>query len=94
MTTPGNLKAKLGINVFKPGREPHIRIKPGAEKNEKLRQAVYVCPAGLYSVNESGDVVLDIDGCLECGTCRIACGPDLLEWYYPEAGAGVQFRCG
>jgi ferredoxin like protein len=94
MTMPGNLKAKLGLNVFKPGHQPHIKIKPGAEKDERLRQVVNACPAGLYSVNEDGAVVLDIDGCLECGTCRIVCGPDLLEWDYPEAGAGVQFRCG
>jgi hypothetical protein len=23
------LKAKLGLDVFKPAKEPHIRIKPG-----------------------------------------------------------------
>ncbi len=94
MMIPGNLKAKLGINVFKPGHQPHIRIKPGAETDERLRKVVAVCPAGLYSIDEEGKVVLDIDGCLECGTCRIACGPELLEWYYPEAATGVQFRCG
>jgi len=31
---------------------------------------------------------------LECGTCRIACGAEVLEWNYPEGGAGVQFRFG
>jgi ferredoxin like protein len=39
-------------------------------------------------------VELTIDGCLECGTCRIACGTEVLEWYYPSGGAGVQFRFG
>jgi len=94
MMIPGNLKAKLGINVFKPGHQPHIRIKPGVEMDARLRKAVAVCPAGLYSVDEEGKVVLDIDGCLECGTCRIACGPELLEWYYPEAAIGFLFLCG
>lgn len=94
MSAPEGMKAKLGRNVFKTGGEAHIRIKPGAEKDERLRAALYVCPAGLYSLNKQGEVELDLDGCLECGTCRIACGTDVLEWYYPEGGAGVQFRFG
>jgi ferredoxin like protein len=89
-----DLKAKLGLNVFKPLPEPHIRIRVGNERNPKLKTAVRACPAGLYSENENGEVVLAIDGCLECGTCRIACGTEVLDWNYPEGGAGVQFRFG
>jgi ferredoxin like protein len=39
-------------------------------------------------------VVLNIDGCLECGTCRYVCGNEVLDWHYPEGGTGVQFRFG
>jgi len=88
------LKAKLGLNVFKHDKERHINIRPGMEKDARLKRAVLVCPAGLYSVNEQGEVELTIDGCLECGTCRIACGPEVLEWHYPTGGCGVQFRFG
>ena len=91
---PNNLKAKLGFNVFKHSTESHIKIKPGAERDEKLKKAICVCPAGLYSMNEDGDVVLTIDGCLECGTCLVACGAEVLEWQYPEGGTGVQYRFG
>lgn len=94
MTLTSNMKAKLGRNVFKPGGSGHIRIKPGAETNERLKKAVSVCPAGLYSINDQGEVIIDLDGCLECGTCRIACGPEVLEWDYPDGGTGVQFRFG
>lgn len=89
-----DLKAKLGLDVFKPGREPHIKIRPGREKDPRLRQAIRLCPAGLYSENEKGEIVLTLDGCLECGTCLLACGTDVLEWNYPEGGTGVQFRFG
>ena len=88
------LKEKLGRNVFKHIEHPHIVIKEGKANDPRLRVAVYVCPAGLYSVNEAGEVELTIDGCLECGTCRLACGPELLEWNYPAGGTGVQFRFG
>ncbi len=89
-----NLKSKLGKNVFKPVKESHIRIRPGFEKDPRLRAAIYVCPAGLYTRDDQGTVQLEIDGCLECGTCRIACGTEVLEWNYPVGGTGVQFRFG
>lgn len=88
------LKAKLGLDVFKHDSEPHIRIKPGMEKDSRLRVAVLVCPAGLYSLNDEGAVEFTVDGCLECGTCRLACGPEVLDWNFPTGGAGVQFRFG
>lgn len=88
------LSAKLGLNVFKPGKEPHIKIRPGREGDPRLGPAVRLCPAGCYSGNEKGEVALNIDGCVECGTCLVACGPEVLDWSYPEAGIGVQFRFG
>ena len=89
-----DLKAKLGLNVFKPLPAPHIKIKTGMERDLRLKAAVRACPAGLYSTNEKGEFVLTIDGCLECGTCRIVCGTEVLEWNYPEGGTGIQYRFG
>jgi len=37
-----------------------------------------ICPAGLYSMNDQEEVSLTIDGCLECGTCRLVCGSDIF----------------
>lgn len=88
------LKGKLGLNVFKEDKAFHIKIKKGYEKDVRLNKAIYACPAGLYSVNENGEVVLSSDGCLECGNCLVACGPEVLEWQYPNGGCGVQFRFG
>jgi ferredoxin like protein len=89
-----DLKAKLGLDVFKPAAEPHIRIRQGMEKDPRLKPAIRVCPAGLYSENERGETVLTIDGCLECGTCRLVCGAEILDWNYPPGGNGVQYRFG
>jgi ferredoxin like protein len=94
MTGPRDLKAKLGIDVFKPGSAAHIKIRPERAYDQCLRQMVRICPAGLYSINERGETILTVDGCLECGTCRLVCGAEVLEWAYPEGGAGVQFRFG
>jgi ferredoxin like protein len=94
MTETMDLKAKLGIDVFKPGGAAHIKIRTGKEKDPRLQKMAMICPAGLYIVNEQGETSLTIDGCLECGTCRLVCGNDILEWAYPEGGAGVQLRFG
>jgi len=88
------LKAKLGLNVFKEDKEFHIEIRAGKEKDADLKKAILICPAGLYSENEKGEVVISVDGCLECGTCLLACGEELLKWHYPSGGSGVQFRFG
>jgi ferredoxin like protein len=94
MTETMDLKAKLGLDVFKPGGAAHIKIRSAKEKDPRLQKLAMICPAGLYSINEQGETSLTIDGCLECGTCRLVCGTDVLEWAYPEGGTGVQFRCG
>jgi len=94
MTEFKTLKDKLGLDVFKEDKEPHIKIKEGMEKDSRLKRAILVCPAGLYSEGENGETKLLIDGCLECGTCLIACGSDILEWNYPAGGSGVQYRFG
>ena len=94
MNEPIDLKAKLGLDVFKPGGKAHIKIRAGWEKDPLLQKMVRICPAGLYNSNDQGEVSLTIDGCLECGTCRLICGSDILEWSYPEGGAGVQLRFG
>lgn len=94
MSDSAALKAKLGLDVFKPLREAHIKIRPGMEKDARLQPAVRICPAGCYSEDEQAAVSLNTDGCLECGTCRIACGADVLEWNYPEGDTGVQYRFG
>ena len=88
------LKEKLGLDVFKHDKKPHILIREGKARDPRLKAAVLVCPSGLYSENDDGEIELSIDGCLECGTCRIACGTEVLEWAYPTAGCGVQFRFG
>jgi ferredoxin like protein len=94
MSGAASLKEKLGKDVFKPGADRHIGIRPGLEQDPRLRRAVLLCPSGLYALGDDGAVTLTLEGCLECGTCRIACGPEVLEWTYPPGGAGVQFRFG
>jgi ferredoxin like protein len=87
-----NIKAKLAKDTIKADSERHIKVNPEKCKSCKQRFCLYVCPAHVYTLNKEGEVVLELDGCLECGTCRIACVE--LDWHYPRGGYGVQYKCG
>ena len=72
----------------------HIELakNPSDEEFDKL---ILLCPAGLYRRGEDGSKSFDYAGCLECGTCRIACGDTALKkWEYPGPLMGVQYRYG
>ena len=91
-----NIESKLGLDAFKLDEASHIRINQEICRQDcQEKYCLFVCPAHLYSVSkESGDICVEFEGCLECGTCRIACRYGALEWDYPRGGFGVQFRFG
>jgi ferredoxin-like protein FixX len=41
-----------------------------------------------------GGMVVEYAGCLECGTCKIACTLKAIIWDYPKGEFGVQYRFG
>ena len=54
-----------------------------------------VCPAALYKIDGDGAKSFDYAGCLECGTCRIACGSTIVKkWENPQPTMGVEYRYG
>ena len=91
-----NIEAKLGWDVFQVDSEqPHIVVNHEiCQTHCTVRYCLHVCPANLYSLDEQGRVLVNYEGCLECGTCFIACRDDALTWHYPRASYGVQYRFG
>ena len=86
---------KLARNAFKQDEKSHITITQDICKGCATRYCLYVCPGGLYSVSdETGEIVVEYSGCLECGTCRVASPLGALDWHYPRGGSGVQYRYG
>ena len=62
----------------------HIELveDPSDEEFDKL---ILVCPAALYKRDEDGKKSFDYAGCLECGTCRFACGDTIIKkWENPQ----------
>lgn len=76
---------------------PHIEIRsPDICATTCLdKQCTVCCPAGCYTLEGDGRVVLITDGCLECGTCRIICDEHRnVDWEYPRGGYGILFKFG
>lgn len=87
------IAAKLGLNVFKLDKEPHIVIDHEICRAVCTKKVcMTVCPADLYELNDQADVVVNWEGCLECGTCLICCDERALTWHYPRSQFGVQHR--
>jgi electron transfer flavoprotein-quinone oxidoreductase len=64
----------------------HIIIKN--PKSEFMKKLAILCPTQCYSI-ESGDVVLQHEGCIECGSCAKE-----TEWRHPKGEKGVCFSYG
>jgi len=55
----------------------------------------FFCPADVYlwEPDESKTAVA-FENCIECGTCRLACPSDNIDWVYPTGGYGITYKFG
>ncbi len=89
------VEEKLARNAIKNDKESHIKLDQKICEMCKAKVCVIVCPAHLYSKNEeTGEMTVEYAGCLECGTCMIACISGAVSWQYPKGECGVRYRYG
>ncbi|HNY70991.1 MAG TPA: 4Fe-4S dicluster domain-containing protein [Syntrophorhabdus sp.] len=90
------VEEKLALDAFKTDKESHITINQEICRAKcKEKNCIVVCPGHLYSYNEeNNEMVVEFAGCLECGTCKIACPEGAITWVYPKGDFGVQYRYG
>ena len=71
----------------------HISLDPNLCKECASRMCVLVCPAQVYKWDElKQEIDIQYEDCLECGSCRIACEMQNIEWSNPVQGAGIIYR--
>ena len=81
-----NVDGYLALNKYELVEDP---------SDEEFDKLVMVCPAALYKREPDGTTSFDYAGCLECGTCRIACGDTIIaRWENPQPTMGVEYRFG
>ena len=90
-----NVDELIAVNKYEVDEEnAHIELAEDPDM-EEFKKLVRVCPAALYKINEDGTTSFDYAGCLECGTCRIACeGTIVRKWENPGPTMGVEYRFG
>ena len=98
MTTELSVRVedKLFYNRYlvDPGRA-HNKVRPHTTPTPALLALLNACPARCYEKNDKGQVEITVDGCIECGTCRVIGEPSGdIEWSYPRGGYGVLFKFG
>lgn len=85
---------KLALDAFKNDKESHIFLDQQICHTCQERFCIYACPANLYSLNEKGEMIVEFAGCLEWGTCVVACVYGSIQRKYPKSGFSVQYRFG
>lgn len=89
------IEEKIALCSIKEHKESHIKVDENACIECETKICIKSCPAHLYTIeSESGKLVVDHTGCLECGTCMIICPFGAVEWSYPEPGFGIYYRYG
>lgn len=88
------VEEKIARNFYRVDPQSHIHLQKEICRQCRLRVCLRICPAGLYKINELGDVTVEYSGCLECGSCMLSCPSGAIRWEYPRGGYGVQYRYG
>jgi ferredoxin like protein len=88
-----SIENRLYLVPYQVDPERHIEVKVDACSACIGRQCTQVCPAECY-VFADGRLEFNFEGCLECGSCRIVCEEDAIDWKYPRGGFGTHFRYG
>ena len=89
-----SIQTKLGLNTYKVDKKAHIVVDQEVCSTCTEKWCLRVCPGKLYSLEKDGTIALNFEGCLECGTCLVACLLHSITWEYPSGGCGVQYRFG
>jgi len=90
-----SLEEKLSTTKFMTHADSHLKVRDQETCRACiLRPCVNVCPAGVYSYCEEAGLSVAYENCLECGSCKIVCEFDNIDWNYPPGGFGVDYMWG
>jgi ferredoxin like protein len=90
---PSNIEDKLAVNKYDIDKDRHIQINEDICATCDVRPCVFVCPADCFKRRDE-HIKFSFEGCLECGSCRIVCDKEALEWSLPRAGFGICYQYG
>jgi len=80
------LSERIARLQYNDDSESHIIVEN--KKSDFMKKLILLCPTKCYSL-EGEDVVLQHEGCVECGTCSIG-----TRWRHPKGEKGIMYRYG
>ena len=80
------LSERIARLQYNDDSESHIIVEN--KRSEFMKKLILLCPTRCYSL-EGEDVVLQHEGCVECGTCSIG-----TRWRHPKGEMGIMYRYG
>ncbi|SEB10880.1 ferredoxin like protein [Thalassobacillus cyri] len=91
--TKATIEEKQYLVRFKADKESHLKITDQSICLENCpdKPCTYFCPGEVYKF-EGNRIQVGYEGCHECGSCRIGCPQNNIEWKYPKGGHGVIFQ--
>lgn len=88
-----SIEDKLANNKYDIDKEVHISIQEDICKKCDEHYCLYACPADCFKLTED-HITFSYEGCLECGSCKIVCDKDAIDWTLPRAGFGICYQYG
>lgn len=89
------IEDKLFLDRFTVDEQSHLRIGDDdvCMQDCHRQPCLFICPANVYRL-EGDRISVNYEGCLECGSCRIACPQLNIEWRFPTGGYGIRHKFG
>ncbi|MCL5987125.1 MAG: 4Fe-4S dicluster domain-containing protein [Actinobacteria bacterium] len=85
---------KLFLDRYNPDETSHLIIINSEKcKTCEFKPCISSCPASVYRW-EAERISVEFEACLECGTCRIICPYQNIQWGYPRGGFGISYKFG
>jgi ferredoxin like protein len=88
-----SIEDKLAVNKYDIDQDVHIRIKEDICENCAEHPCLSICPADCFKLKED-HITFSHEGCLECGSCKIACDKEAVDWVLPRGGFGICYQYG
>jgi len=86
----------MSVKYYVDEEQSHLKIRSQeiCRKVCKGKGCLYFCPVGVYQRQADGDIQVAYQSCIECGSCRVMCEQNNIEWKYPRGGFGVAYKFG
>lgn len=85
----------MTLKYYVDEQQSHIQLKDTSVCQQcGAKICLNFCPVGAYQEQADGKILIAFQSCIECGTCRVMCPENNVNWQYPRGGFGVAYKFG